>query len=65
VPEPELAKRRADLGAHGGFPIPKSQTPWQEIQRGIVDQLSEGMVLKPAIKYQKVAKTFGVPRDNH
>jgi len=31
----------------------------------MVDQLSEGMVLKPAVKYQKVAQTFGVPRDNH
>jgi dihydroxy-acid dehydratase len=31
----------------------------------MVDQLSEGMVLKPAIKFQKVAQTFGVPRDNH
>ena len=46
-------------------PIPASQTPWQEIQRGMVDQLSEGMVLKPAVKYQKVAQTMGVPRDNH
>jgi dihydroxy-acid dehydratase len=31
----------------------------------MVDQLSEGMVLKPAVKYQRVAQTFGVPRDNH
>jgi dihydroxy-acid dehydratase len=31
----------------------------------MVDQLSEGMVLKPAVKYQKVAQTFGAPRDNH
>jgi dihydroxy-acid dehydratase len=31
----------------------------------MVDQLSEGMILKPAVKYQKVAQTFGVPRDNH
>ncbi len=31
----------------------------------MVDQLSEGMVLKPAVKYQQIAKTFGVPRDNH
>ena len=31
----------------------------------MVDQLSEGMVLKPAVKFQKVAQTFGVPRDNH
>ncbi len=61
----ELAKRRAELEAHGGFPIPRSQTPWQEIQRGMVDQLSEGMVLKPAIKYQHVAKEMGIPRDNH
>ena len=65
VSEEELAKRRTELNGHGGFPIPKNQTPWQEIQRGMVDQLSEGMVLKPAIKYQHVAKTFGIPRDNH
>jgi dihydroxy-acid dehydratase len=65
LPDAELARRRADLNAHGGFPIPKSQTPWQEIQRGIVDQFAEGMVLKPAIKYQHVAKTMGIPRDNH
>ena len=31
----------------------------------MVDQFDEGMVLKPAIKFQKVAQTFGVPRDNH
>ena len=42
-----------------------SQTPWQEIQRGIVDELSNGMVLKPAVKYQKIDQTKGVPRDNH
>lgn len=61
----ELNERRAALQAGGGFPIPKSQTPWQEIQRGIVDQFAEGMVLKPATKYQHVARTMGVPRDNH
>ncbi|HQZ11388.1 MAG TPA: IlvD/Edd family dehydratase [Devosia sp.] len=61
----ELAKRRAELDAKGGFAIPPSQTPWQEIQRGIVDQLGNGMVLKPAVKYQRVAQTQGLPRDNH
>jgi dihydroxy-acid dehydratase len=61
----ELNERRAALQGHGGFKAPPSQTPWQEIQRSMVDQLSEGMVLKPAIKFQKVAQTFGVPRDNH
>jgi dihydroxy-acid dehydratase len=61
----ELAKRRAELKAAGGYKFPPSQTPWQEIQRGIVDELSEGMVLKPAVKYRKIHKKFGVPRDNH
>ena len=27
--------------------------------------LSDGMVLKPAVKYQRVAQNSGVPRDNH
>jgi dihydroxy-acid dehydratase len=65
ISEKELAERRAELDGRGGFPIPKSQTPWQEIQRGLVDQFSEGMVLKPAIKYRHVAKEMGIPRDNH
>jgi dihydroxy-acid dehydratase len=65
VSDEELARRRKELEAAGGYPYPPSQTPWQEIQRGIVDQLSHGMVLKPAVKYQRIAETFGVPRDNH
>ncbi|MCB1497135.1 MAG: dihydroxy-acid dehydratase family protein [Bauldia sp.] len=64
ISDEELEKRRADLEANGGFPYPKHQTPWQEIQRSMVDQFSEGMVLKPAIKYQDVAHT-SIPRDNH
>ena len=65
ISEAELADRKATLEAAGGYPAPASQTPWQEIQRGIVDQLDEGMVLKPAVKYQRVAQTMGIPRDNH
>ena len=65
VPEAELDARRADLVAQGGFPYPDHQTPWQEIQRGMVDQLAEGMVLKPALKYRRIAATRGLPRDNH
>ncbi|SDB12079.1 IlvD/Edd family dehydratase [Bauldia litoralis] len=65
IPDEELAKRRSELEAAGGFPYPKSQTPWQEIQRSMVDQFSEGMVLKPAIKYQDVAHASGRLRDNH
>jgi dihydroxy-acid dehydratase len=65
ISKEELAKRRAALEKAGGYKYPASQTPWQEIQRGIVDELSNGMVLKPAVKYQRIHKTFGVPRDNH
>lgn len=65
ISDEELAKRRADLHKRGGFTYPESQTPWQEIQRGMVDQLGSGMVLKPAVKYQRVAQSKGVPRDNH
>ncbi|MEW6125295.1 MAG: IlvD/Edd family dehydratase [Pseudomonadota bacterium] len=65
ISDAELSERRAALDAAGGFPIPASQTPWQEIQRGMVEQFDEGMVLKPAVKYQRVAQTMGVPRDNH
>ena len=59
---PAMAGRR---GGRGRYAYPASQTPWQEIQRSMVDQLSEGMVLRPAVKYRRVAQTFGVPRDNH
>jgi dihydroxy-acid dehydratase len=65
LPPEEIKKRHADLDAKGGFPYPASQTPWQEIQRSMVDQLSEGMTLKPAVKFQKIAQTSGTPRDNH
>jgi dihydroxy-acid dehydratase len=61
----ELAARRAELAKAGGYKSPASQTPWQEIQRGIVEQFDEGMVLKPAVKYQRVAQAGGIPRDNH
>jgi len=64
IPDSELAQRRAALEKQGGYKYPPSQTPWQEIQRAMVDQLAEGMVLKPAVKYQRVAQTY-TPRDNH
>ena len=64
ISKAELARRRKALQRRGGFRYPASQTPWQEIQRSMVDQLAEGMVLKPAVKYQRVAQN-GVARDNH
>jgi len=64
IPAAELAARRAAVDKSGGYQYPASQTPWQEIQRAMVDQLAEGMVLAPAVKYQRVAQK-SVPRDNH
>ena len=64
VSKAELARRRKALLRRGGYHYPPSQTPWQEIQRGLVDQLADGMVLKPAVKYQRVAQK-SIPRDNH
>jgi len=61
----EIERRRTELLGAGGYRFPPSQTPWQEIQRGIVEQLESGMVLGPAVKYQRIAEKFGVPRDNH
>jgi dihydroxy-acid dehydratase len=64
VSDEELATRRAALEKQG-YAYPKSQTPWQQIQREMVAQFDEGMVLKPAVNYQRLAQTMGVPRDNH
>ena len=65
VGEEELAERRRRLEEAGGYPVPAPQTPWQEIQRTMVCQLAEGMVLAPAVAYQRIAQTKGLPRDNH
>lgn len=65
ISDDEIKARRAALAADGGYKYPKHQTPWQEIQRGMVDQLGDGMVLKPAVSYQRIAQTSGIPRDNH
>ena len=65
ISDEELAKRRADLDARGGFAYPASQTPWQEIQRAFQGQMGTGMVLENAVKYQKIDQTKGIPRDNH
>jgi dihydroxy-acid dehydratase len=65
VGEEELARRRAELERAGGYRYPEHQTPWQEIQRAMVAQLSEGMVLKPAVNYRDIDRTKGIPRNNH
>ena len=65
ISDEELEQRRKELMAAGGYKYPESQTPWQEIQRGLVDEQSRGAVLKNAVKYQRIAETKGIPRDNH
>jgi dihydroxy-acid dehydratase len=63
--EAEIAERKRALDAAGGYKYPDSQTPWQEIQRSMVGQMETGAVLEPAVKYQRIAKTKGIPRHNH
>jgi len=65
VDEAELANRRAALEAKGGYSYPASQTPWQEIQRALVGQMDTGAILEGSEKYQRIAQTKGLPRDNH
>ncbi|MBM0107729.1 dihydroxy-acid dehydratase family protein [Steroidobacter sp. S1-65] len=65
ISDEELERRREALKQAGGFPIPPSQTPWQELQRADVGQADTGAVLESAVKYQRLAQTKGVPRHNH
>jgi dihydroxy-acid dehydratase len=61
VSDEELARRRAAWTPS----MPESQTPWQELQRRSVGQLSDGGCLDFAVSYQRIATTRGLPRDNH
>ncbi len=65
VDDAVLAARRARLDGAGGYVYPAHQTPWQEIQRALVGELETGAVLESAVKYQRIAQTKGIPRDNH
>ena len=61
ITDAELAKRRAKFKPN----YPKSQTPWQELQRKHIGQLDSGACLDFAVNYQRIAQTMGIPRDNH
>jgi dihydroxy-acid dehydratase len=63
--EAELQQRYQALKAAGGYVYPDNQTPWQEMQRGVIGQLETGAVLEPAVKYQRIARSKGIPRHNH
>ncbi|MHA6722739.1 IlvD/Edd family dehydratase [Sphingomonas sp. RS2018] len=65
ISDEELAERRKALTAEGGYRYPASQTPWQEMQRSVVGQMGSGAILEGAEKYQRIAQTMGLPRDNH
>ena len=65
IGDEELEARRRALQAAGGYPIPASQTPWQEIQRAVIGQADTGAILEGSSKYQRLAQTIGVPRHNH
>jgi dihydroxy-acid dehydratase len=63
VSEEELARRRAELETKGGYKVPQSQTPWQELFRRETGGLSGGMVLRRAVAYRDVGSVK--LRDNH
>ncbi|MEF2073125.1 IlvD/Edd family dehydratase [Consotaella aegiceratis] len=65
ISDEDLEERRSALEAEGGYPYPASQTPWQEIQRSMVAQMGDGAVLEPAVAFQRIAQTKGLPRDSH
>jgi len=60
----ELAARRARLEAAGGYAMPQSQTPWQEMFRASVRPFSDGMVMEGATEYRDVARKHPL-RNNH
>nr|WP_180204301.1 IlvD/Edd family dehydratase [Pseudomonas sp. SbOxS1]NYU04146.1 dihydroxy-acid dehydratase family protein [Pseudomonas sp. SbOxS1] len=62
VDEAEMARRRAEWTPN----IPASQTPWQELYRQLVGQLSTGGCLEPATLHLRViARSGGEPRHSH
>ncbi|MCK8668467.1 dihydroxy-acid dehydratase family protein [Pseudomonas azerbaijanoccidens] len=62
VDEAEMERRRAAWTPN----IPASQTPWQELYRQLVGQLSTGGCLEPATLHLRViARSGGEPRHSH
>ncbi|QDY71585.1 IlvD/Edd family dehydratase [Qingshengfaniella alkalisoli] len=59
VDDAELAERRKD----GIPPVPADATPWQQIYRERVTQLSDGAIMEGADNFRQISKT--PPRHNH
>ncbi|MBL6606381.1 MAG: dihydroxy-acid dehydratase family protein [Alphaproteobacteria bacterium] len=65
ISDEEMEARKKELQEAGGYPSPESQSPWQQYFREMVMPFSEGMVLRDAPNYRSIARTKGIPRDNH
>ncbi|MBA1376456.1 IlvD/Edd family dehydratase [Pseudomonas brassicacearum] len=61
VDEAEMERRRLAWTPN----IPPSQTPWQELYRQLVGQLSTGGCLEPATLHLRVIARSGEPRHSH
>jgi dihydroxy-acid dehydratase len=61
VSDEEMAERRAQFEPK----MPASQTPWQELYRQLVGQLSTGGCLEPATLHLRVIARSGEPRHSH
>ena len=61
VDDQEIARRRDEWKPS----IPPSQTPWQELYRQLVGQLSTGGCLEPATLHLRVIARSGEPRHSH
>lgn len=61
VDESEMARRQAAFKPS----FPASQTPWQELYRQLVGQLSTGGCLEPATLHLRVIARSGNPRHSH
>jgi len=61
----EISRRRRALEESGGYPMPESQTPWQQLHRAGVGQMDTGMVIEDAVEFQRIAQRRGLPRHSH
>jgi xylonate dehydratase len=61
VSDDELQTRRSELK----LPELVNQTPWQEIYRERVTQLSEGATLETKTEFVRIIDTHGTPRHSH
>ena len=63
--EDTVLKARAEaIMAAGGYPVPESQSPWQEIFRDYVGRFDEGMTLRGSTDYKDISRKH-MPRDYH